>query len=74
MTARVRLTDLHLTTTAATALDAAGVRLGVSTAAVVELLATRYAPKLSPADASRLPDGFRGRRGGGRRPRPKESP
>lgn len=67
MTDRVRLTDVRLTPAAVTSLDAAAVRLGVSTAAVVELLATRYAPKLSPPDADRLPDGFRGRKGGGRR-------
>lgn len=63
---RVRLTDLYLTPAAASALDRAGERLGVSTAAVVELL-TRYAPRLGEKDAARLPDGFRGRRGAGRR-------
>lgn len=63
---RVRLTDLYLTPAAALALDRAGERLGVSTAATVELLSTRFADKLSAKDAAKLPDGFN-RRGAGRR-------
>lgn len=66
MSDRVRLTDLYLTPSAAGALNQAGERLGVSTAAVVELL-TRYLPRLNAHDLARLPDGFRGRRGLGRR-------
>jgi len=66
MTTRVLLPVLRITPAAAESLDRAGERLGVSTAAVVELLA-RFAPRLDEKDAARLPDGFRGRRGAGRR-------
>ena len=63
---RVLLPVLRVTPAAAKSLNQAGERLGVSTAAVVELLA-RYAVRLGEKDVARLPDGFRGRRGAGRR-------
>ncbi len=70
MTDRVRIPTLHLTPAAADALDRAGERLGVSLAATVELLASKYAGKLAEKDAANLPAGFRGRNGQGRRKKP----
>lgn len=66
MSDRVRLSEINITPFAASALDRAGERLGVSTAAVVEML-SRHAGKIGERDVAKLPDGFRGRRGMGRR-------